>query len=67
MAGVDATYEECFNSAQIREIDGIRIPVLHIQHLIQNKRAVGCPKDQSDVEKLEAIKMLQQKNKGTED
>jgi hypothetical protein len=65
MVGVEATFEECHNAARIMEIDDIKIPVLHIQHLINNKRAVGRPKDQLDVEKLEEIKKLQQENGGS--
>jgi hypothetical protein len=47
------------------DIDGIKVPVLHIQHLINNKKAVGRPKDQLDVMNLEEIQRQQQKNKGT--
>lgn len=66
MVGIDATFDECLTSAQIKEIDGIQIPVLHIRQLIENKKAVGREKDQIDVEKLEKIWALQQRNKGTE-
>ena len=44
MLGVEAAFEECLQSARIAEIDGIKIPVLNIQHLINNKKAVGRPK-----------------------
>jgi hypothetical protein len=67
MNGIEAGFDECFHAARIMEIDGIRIPVLHIQHLINNKKAVGRPKDQLDVENLEKIKKLQQKNGGVEE
>ena len=62
MLGVEAAFEECLQSARIAEIDGIKIPVLNIQHLINNKKAVGRPKDQLDVLNLERI--LKQLNKG---
>lgn len=55
MIGVEASFEECLQAAQNAEIDGIKIPVLHIRHLIENKKAVGRPKDQLDVLNLERI------------
>ena len=58
MVGVDATFEECFQAARIAEINGVKIPVLHIRHLIENKKAVGRPKDQLDVQNLERILKL---------
>lgn len=60
MVGIDASFEECLQSAHIAEIDGIKIPVLNIHHLINNKKAVGRPKDQLDVLNLERI--MQQLN-----
>ena len=55
MVGVEATFEECLQAAHIAIIDEIKIPVLHIRHLIANKKAVGRPKDQLDVQNLERI------------
>ena len=66
MVGIDVSFSECLHSAQIWEIDDIRIPVLHIRQLIANKKAVGREKDQIDVEKLEKILSLQQKEDGSE-
>lgn len=60
MVGIEATFEECLQAARMAEIDDVKIPVLHIRHLIDNKRAVGRPKDQLDVTKLEEIYKLQQ-------
>ena len=37
-------------------IDVIKIPFLHINHLIANKKTVNRPKDQLDVIYLEKIK-----------
>jgi predicted nucleotidyltransferase len=62
LVGVDATFDECLKAAKIVEIDGIKIPVLHINHLIANKKAVGRPKDQLDVMSLEAIQELRNRN-----
>jgi predicted nucleotidyltransferase len=58
LVGVDATFAECLQSAHMAKIDEVTIPVLHIQHLIDNKKAVGRPKDQLDVLSLERIQSL---------
>ena len=59
----DFTFDECLQVAMIADIDGIEIPVLHINHLIANKKAVNRPKDQIDVIYLEKIKaLLDEKN-----
>ncbi|HUC82234.1 MAG TPA: hypothetical protein VMR70_15120 [Flavisolibacter sp.] len=55
-------FEECLKMATVAEIDSIKIPVLHINHLIANKKAVARPKDQLDVLYLEKILALRQNN-----
>ena len=65
MVGIDASFDECLQAARIVDIDGIKIPVLHINHLIANKKAVGRPKDQLDVLKLEEIQKLRKENDGS--
>jgi hypothetical protein len=52
------SFDECFKLATIAEIEGIKIPFLHINHLITNKKAVNRPKDQLDVIELEKIKQV---------
>jgi len=42
----------------VADIDGVNIPFLHINHLVENKRMINRPKDQSDVQALEEIKKL---------
>ena len=54
----DYTFDECFLMTNKADIDGIKIPFLHINHLIANKKAVNRPKDQLDVIYLEKIKKL---------
>lgn len=54
----DFTFEDCFKMSTIADIDGIKIPFLHINQLILNKKAVNRPKDQLDVIQLEKIKEL---------
>ena len=52
------SFDECFEMASIAELDGIRVPFLHINQLIENKKVVNRPKDQIDVIALEEIKKL---------
>jgi hypothetical protein len=54
----DLPFEECLQLASIATIDDVEIPVLHINHLLANKKAVNRPKDQIDVIYLEKIKKL---------
>jgi hypothetical protein len=56
------SFEECFSQATIADIDDVQVPVLHINHLIANKKAVNRPKDQLDVIYLEKIKQLRENN-----
>lgn len=57
MKGLEGyTFGECLQLASLAEIEGLKIPFLHINHLIANKKAVNRPKDQTDVMYLEKIK-----------
>lgn len=56
----DLTFEECLEKASIADLDGIKIPFLHINQLIINKKAVNRPKDQVDIIELEKIKKLRE-------
>lgn len=59
MKGLEGySFEECLNMAAIADIDGISVPFLHINQLIDNKKAVNRPKDQIDVIELERIRNL---------
>ncbi len=59
MKGLESfTFDECLSVATSADIDGIKIPFLHINQLIQNKKAVNRSKDQIDVIELEKIKQL---------
>jgi hypothetical protein len=55
------SFEECLALAKIGDLNGIRVPFLHIKHLIENKKVVNRPKDQMDVMQLEKIRQLQNK------
>ena len=52
------TFQECYDLANIAEIDGVIVPFLHINQLIESKKAANRPKDQIDVIYLEKIKQL---------
>ena len=52
------TFDECLEMSTIGDIDGIKVPFLHINHLIASKKAANRPKDQIDVIYLEKIKKL---------
>lgn len=51
-------FDECLKMASIAEINGVKIPFLNINHLIESKRAANRPKDQVDLIYLEKIKNL---------
>jgi hypothetical protein len=52
------TFDECLRMASIADIEGVSIPFLHINQLIENKKVVNRPKDQIDVLALEEIRKL---------
>lgn len=60
LKGVDITFDECLKIAPVAEIEGLKIPFLHINQLIDNKRSVARPKDLMDVSELEQIRKLRE-------
>ena len=56
------SFDECLSTATIADLEGIRVPFLHINQLIANKKAVNRPKDQVDVIYLEKILQLRDQN-----
>ena len=54
------SFEECLGLASVADLEGVHIPFLHINHLIQNKKVVNRPKDQVDVIELEKIRKLRE-------
>ncbi len=57
MVGLEnLSFDECYDMSNIADLNGIKVPFLHINHLIENKRAVGRPKDLIDIIELEKIK-----------
>lgn len=61
------SFDECLELASIADIENVKVPFLHINHLIQAKKAANRSKDQVDVIELEKIKAImaeeQAKNK----
>jgi hypothetical protein len=54
----DLSFDECLQMATVAEIMGVKVPFLHINHLIANKKIVNRPKDQTDVIELEKIRQI---------
>ena len=51
-------FDECLLKASVADIDGVKVPFLHINHLIAAKKAANRPKDQLDIIYLEKIQKL---------
>ena len=58
------SFSECYQLASMADIEGVKVPFLHINHLLANKKAVNQPKDQLDVIYLEKIKKLLEESEG---
>ena len=59
MKGLESyTFNECLQMATVAEIENVKVPFLHINQLIANKKAVNRSRDQIDVMELEKIKAL---------
>jgi hypothetical protein len=50
ISGVD--FQEAWPERMEIELEGLTIPVLGREHLIQNKQALGRPQDQADIDRL---------------
>lgn len=57
------SFRECLDLASIAELENIKVPFLHINHLIENKKIVNRPKDQIDVIELEKIRRFREEGK----
>lgn len=56
----DQSFDECLLKANIADLNGIKVPFLHLNDLISNKKAVFRPKDQLDLIELEKIRKIRQ-------
>jgi len=54
------TFDEAYQLVSVADILDVKVPFLHINHLIQAKKAANRPKDQIDVIALEKIKKLRE-------
>jgi len=54
------SFSECLSLASIADLEGVGVPFLHINHLIDNKKIVNRPKDQVDVIELEKIRKIRE-------
>lgn len=62
MKGLEGyTFDECLEMASVADIENVNVPFLHINQLIENKKIVNRPKDQIDVQALEQIIQLRNK------
>jgi hypothetical protein len=55
-------FDDCYKMAKIADLDGIKVPFLHINHLMANKEAVNRPKDQLDLIYLRKILSIIEEN-----
>jgi hypothetical protein len=49
-------FDKCFQYASIAKIQDLEIPFLHVNHLLEAKKATARAKDLIDIEELEKIK-----------
>lgn len=54
------TFEHAYQLASIADILNLQVPFLHINQLLEAKRAANRPKDQVDIIALEKIKKLRE-------
>jgi hypothetical protein len=55
-----ARFDECFSYASVAKIKDVEVPFLHINQLIEAKKATNRPKDKIDVQELEKIRNSRQ-------
>jgi len=61
LPGLDnLTFDECYEKSSTVGIGSVTVKFLHLNHLIQSKRAANRPKYQIDVMALEEIKKLRE-------
>lgn len=59
MKGLEGfTFSECLKLASIADIDEVKVPFLHLNQLIANKKVINRPKDKIDIIELEKIKKI---------
>jgi predicted nucleotidyltransferase len=58
----DQSFDDCLEKANVADFEGVKVPFLHINDLISNKKAVFRPKDQLDLIELEKIRKIRQES-----
>lgn len=51
-------FETCHTRAKVADLNGVKVPFLHINDLLANKRSVNRPQDQADIVYLERIRQI---------
>lgn len=65
MKGLEGySFDECLQMAAVADIEDVQVAFLHLNQLIDNKKAVNRPKDQIDVIELEKIKKIREEGNG---
>ena len=57
------SFKEAYQMASLADIEDTLVPFLHINQLIESKKAANRPKDQIDVMALEKIKKLREEER----
>ncbi len=60
----ELSFQECRLMASIADLGPVKIPFLHMNHLIASKKAANRPKDQTDIIYLEKIKKILEEEGG---
>jgi len=50
------SFEECWESKSMIQVNSVDIPIISLDHLLKNKRASDRKKDQLDIEQLSGEK-----------
>ena len=57
------SFEEAYPQKTITEIDELKVPFIHLQHLIISKIGTGRPKDSIDIDQLQKISQIKNSKK----
>jgi hypothetical protein len=56
----DLGFDSCLEVASVAEIYDVKVPFLHLNHLLSAKKAANRPKDQLDITYLEQIRQIRE-------
>lgn len=54
----DLSFEQCYSMATFADVYDLRVPILHLNHLLRSKEAANRPKDQLDIIELKRLEDL---------